>query len=266
MKTNQHNQQYTIELNGRRAGSLLGFMPPSRPAGDLVMSCGAGMSRDFYEWVSSGFSYTPPRRNGAVNPLPSSTGQRREFFNAVIAEVVLPALDKSLRMPAAMTVTVSQEADRLSPSPPGLVWTHPKPWFTSDFKLQIDGLEAECKHAASVGAVSGNTKVATDYFGSSRYPEKISGGPDFSKITVTLPVAAFDGFEKWNKDSVNRNSGSERKASLEYLSAGGGRPYFRLDFSGVGIAAVKRTAKNTTAVELYVRNISFTAQAAALSG
>jgi len=262
------HHQYNIELNGRRAGTLLSFTPPSRSGGDLVISCGAGMSRDFYDWVSSAFSHTHKRNNGAVNPSPSVTAaQRREFVDALIAEVILPALDKSVKIPAAMTVTLSPQLARLNPSPAGWVGTPSKPWFINDFKLQIDGLEAECKQVASVGAVWVRTQIKPYSIGSSRVAEKLPTSDAFSKITITLPAAAYGVFEKWSRDSVNGGiSGSKRKGSLEYLSAGGGRPYFHVDFSGLGIVALSHTAKGTTAVELYFGDISFSAQAAALSG
>ena len=77
---------------------------------DIKFDCGAGMSRDFYVWVASGFTEAARRADGIINPVPTTPGAKRlEFTGALIAAVALPQLDKSLKNPAMMTVKISPD-------------------------------------------------------------------------------------------------------------------------------------------------------------
>lgn len=289
---------YNLELSGRPAGGLLRFDAQTVHAGgDMTLDCGPGMSREFYEWVATAFSRTIYRKDGAVYGSGSATGglgypagagarrlaytspsaagaRRLEFARALVAEVVLPGLDKSAKERASMTVKLSPEDTVLTQSAAsGAVRASSKPWFGSDFKLQIDGLEAECKQVVSVATVSATTKISKDYIGAWRVPHKEPAGMGFSNLVIALPgegTPGFEkvilGFEKWFQDSIKGNSTNRKAGSLEYLSPGGVRAYFQLDFRGLGIVKLSVAPKARTHVELYCESMTFSAQAMACVG
>lgn len=264
--------RFDLDLAGRPAGTLLGFESPfAGSAGlgglDMTLRCGAGMSRELYQWLAAVFLRSHQRRNGAVYKAASfgagSGGARRlEFHDALVTEVSLPALDKSLKMPASMTVKLLAEhfAETVSSSPARRA---PKPWFASDFKLRIEGLDAECRQVVAIAAMSAKTGIVQHNLGSDRIDRIHPTKTGFSNLVLTLPGAGTPGadkavaaFNRWFQESVKGIS-AERRGSLEYLGPGGGRAYFRLDFSGLGI--FKMTTMGKTQVETYCDSVSFSA-------
>jgi hypothetical protein len=262
---------FNLDLNGRRAGMIRDVIGAFNGAAlqaaptDISVDCGAGMSRDFYVWVASGFTEAARRADGIINPVPTTPGAKRlEFTGALIAAVALPQLDKSLKNPAMMTVKISPDILRsTSLDPSSRVGPSFKPWFVNDFRLQIDGLEAACKQIASVSAVWRKTRISQRTFGTARAWENEPAGGEFSPIVITLPAAASDGFLAWMQSPAKGSSMWEKDGSLEYLGPGGGRPYFQLDLRDLGITRLSRTPRGAVKVEMYCEKISFFAQAAA---
>lgn len=262
---------FNLDLNGRRAGMIRdvigafdGAARQAAPA-DISIDCGAGMSRDFYAWVGGGFTQAAVRAQGVMQPVSATPGARRfEFTQALIAAVALPKLDKSLKNPAVMTVKFSPDTLRSTSFDPGSrVGPSFKPWFVNDFRLQIDGLEAECKQIASISSVSRKTRISQRAFGNSGVWENVTSGGDVSPIVITLPASASGGFQAWNQSSNKGAPIWERAGSLEYLGPGGGRPYFHLDLRHLGITQLNRTPQGTVKIEMYCETISFSALAAA---
>ncbi|MGD0359832.1 MAG: hypothetical protein ABSC93_03130 [Bryobacteraceae bacterium] len=262
---------FNLDLNGRRAGMIRdiigafnGAAPEAAPT-DISVDCGAGMSRDFYMWVASGFTEAAARASGAIEPVPATPGARRlEFTSALIAALALPPLDKSVKNPAMMTVKISPDILRsTSPDTSSRAGPSFKPWFVNDFRLQIDGLEAECKQIASVSAVSRKTRISQRASGASRAWENVVASGEFSPIVITLPASASDGFQAWVENSAKGGSIWEKDGSLEYLGPGGGRPYFQLDLRRLGVTRLSRTSRGAVKIEMYCEKISFFAQAAA---
>jgi hypothetical protein len=170
-----------------------------------------------------------------------------------------------------MTVGVQMETTGFVRSRVAPFRRSPKPWLVHDFKLRIDGLEAECKQVAGVGAVSAQTSVKKLWVGARRLPEAEPTGTGHSTLVVALPKAghhgldkATPGFRQWYEDSVKGRS-SGKRGSLEYLSPGGRHSYLRLDFRGLGIQSLT-LKQDSTHVAMYFESMSLSAQPAALAG
>ncbi len=73
---------------------------------DITVSCGTGMSREFYNWIKASFDHNYQRKNGAVITADYNYKEytRLSFFHALITEIGFPALDAASKDAAKMTV------------------------------------------------------------------------------------------------------------------------------------------------------------------
>src|SRR5437867_9201566 len=132
--TFKSTQNLLLEVDGRLAGRFSGFSGGSMQgevaefkAGpnlskhivnmkvqDMVMTCGTGMSRGFYDWIGSSFGTSVLRKDGAVVQLSQSQvpAGRLEFKLALVTGLVMPALDRLGNSSAFMMVTISPELTR----------------------------------------------------------------------------------------------------------------------------------------------------------
>lgn len=282
MGTQFLHSRFDLELGSRPAGTLLGVDAPfgkragaasgpyAPPADDfgvkMTLRCGAGMSREFYQWIGGTFARTVQRRSGAVSATELSGGNsaapahRLEFYDALIVEVQFPALDKGSRKQASMTVKLRAERSKLTSSKSPARQTS-KPWLMSNFRFRIDGLESACQQVASVSAISATNTVKSLRVGAERFEHLEPAGLEFGNLVIALPASgaaapgsAASGFKHWFEDETVRGRGAkERNGSLEYLSPGG-QPYLRLGFKGLGILGI--TQNGRTEVKLYFESVS----------
>jgi hypothetical protein len=82
--------KYNLELNGQPAGGLFDCRNVnSMPGGHMILECGVGMSRQFYDWITGVFSRQFLRSNGAVSsPSAGTAAERMEFSYGLVSQVV----------------------------------------------------------------------------------------------------------------------------------------------------------------------------------
>ncbi len=219
------------------------------------------MSAPFYGWLKSAFSQQTMRHDGVVAPF-SSGADRLEFRDALVKQVVLPELDRSVGHAAVMTVGIVHEGVQFTRSRPP-ARPHPKPWFVRDFRLWIDGLESDCKHVEAVSAVSANVSIKQLRIGPQRFPEALPTGVGYSRLVIALPNKATHGFQQWFELFI-KGAASSKKGSLEYLRPGGGHPYLAVGFHGLRIMGMTHKGA-LTHVTMANESMSFDAKPAALS-
>ena len=112
---------------------------------DLVLTCDADMSKDFYAWEKATFKpcCTKMELSSALTLLgvPSTP---LYCVNGLITEVGFPALDGSANSPAAVTVKVAPETETTQPASGSLSVANPatkRSWLRNGFRLQIAGCE-----------------------------------------------------------------------------------------------------------------------------
>jgi hypothetical protein len=294
-------QNYLLELHGRAAGRFFAFTGGgptaavlekpapgtiarkhilSRGYQDMVLTCGTGMSRGFYDWIGSSFGGASDRKDGAVVVLDNKQKPtaRLQFGQALVTSLVLPELDRSTGEAAYMTVGVSPEFTRSTAAEAGAelgvyISALPRAWNISDFRLWIDGLEADCAHVTHIGSLSLREKTVYDPSGESRELRQAPTGREYSNLVFRLPNMFADGFYKWFDDFVVKGNNSERNeknGTLEFFAPNSNTAYFGLKFSGLGIfkfgfGSGLRTKTNLpVTVEMYCENMKFYAGAAAV--
>jgi len=261
-------QNYLLEINGRPAGRFFDFAGGTAAADivqtsggfghkhvgsvkfqDMVLTCGTGMSGDFYKWIGDNLAGAPSRRGGAIVALDTkqAPSARLEFMHALISSLVLPELDAAGNKAAYMTVGITPEITRPTETEKSAtlgvyVSKLPKAWNISDFRLKIDGLEKECAHVKHIDSLKLGQKIVTDARGESREYTKEPTSTEYPDLVISLPESFATGFYSWFDDSVikgNIGPGSVKRGTLEFFAPNSSKPYFGLELTGLGIKAAQ---------------------------
>jgi len=235
---------------------------------DITLSCGTGMSPHFYEWIKAATDSQYERKNGQIvtcdeNFKPMSA---LDFSNAIITEVVFPALDAASKDAAKLTIKVRPEWTRMNARPGGSVsgmtnTKAQKKWLPANFRLQIAGLD--CTRVNKIEAITIKQKVVESPAGATRGYQKESANVEVSKLVFTLPEGQAESFYK---EAVGkRGPGNGKTGQLDYLSEDMREALFTLKFTELFVVSLtpdKTGAGNETIrrvkVEMYCERMQFT--------
>jgi phage tail-like protein len=243
---------------------------------DITISCAAGMSKHFYEWISDTLASkgAETRRNGAIKLVDFDYNIKavRTFTNAIISEVTFPALDAGSKDAAKLTLKFSPEVTRFKKGSGKVVNddanSKQKAWLPSNFRLTIDGLEAACAKVSKVEALTIKQKVAESPVGELRdlqiEPTKI----EFPNLKVSLADVNAEQFAAWHEDFVIKgNNGQEQEKSglLEYLDQTRSKVLMAISLKGLGIfkydldviTAGANESPTQAKIEMYCEKIEF---------
>ncbi len=246
---------------------------------DIIITCGAGMSKSFYSWIADSFNRKYSRKDGAIvgSDHHLAEASRLDFFHALISEVGFPALDAGSKEAAYMTVTLSPEYTRrqrgkgsqLASSSPKAQ----KQWLRNSFHLDIDGLD--CKMVTNVDAITVQQAVDEYGVGESRDYEKQPSYLNVSNLAIELPEAHADSFYNWIEDFVikgHSEQSAEKSGTLQYIAPNLKDVHFTLTFHNLGIfklsplkATSEKEGVRSVRAEMYCEAISFSYGAAAVS-
>jgi len=234
---------------------------------DIAISAGTGMSKAFYDWVSSTISDKGSKMSGAIDALDFNMKIRSEmsFFNALITEVGFPALDAASKDAAKMTVKFAPEFTRISNKGGGTVKAtlnqKVTKWLSSNFKLMLDGVDTS--HVTQIDSFALTFDVITNSDGNA-----VGRNLNVPNMKVRVPVAGAQDFIKWHQDFVidgNNGQEQEKTGSLSYLAPGLTTEIFRLDIGNIGIFALdydplveNSDALRKVTVQLYAETMKFT--------
>jgi len=207
----------------------------------LVVEFGLSMDKSIYDWISASWTKKYMRKNGAI----VTTDQRmnavsqREFFNALITEVGIPACDGSSKDPAYLTVKFAPEYTRISKASgkaDGGTKGKQKAWLTSNFRVKIGDLD--CTRIKSVAAFSVTQKVATDDIGDARDYQLEPGDLEFPNLAITLAESSAKGWFDWFDSFVlkgNNEDKKEKNGSISFLAPNLSDELLRIDLFNLGI-------------------------------
>ncbi|MFI5263995.1 MAG: phage tail protein, partial [Candidatus Kapaibacterium sp.] len=189
---------------------------------DITVNCGTGMSKGMYQWISDAFNHNYTRKDGAIIQADYNYKElsRLNFYDALITEVGLPALDASSKDACKMSIKIAPEWTRAKKGDSTKSITGPydntkqKIWLPANFRLKIDGLEEPCKRVNKIEAITVKQSSASSL-----------------PLKIYIPSGDAAPFYQWNQD----NSSVGKNGSLEYL-ADDGSSIFTLIFSSLGIA------------------------------
>lgn len=103
--------------------------------GEVTLTVGAE-SKGIYDWVAAAWAMNYQRKNGKI-VVGDTT---HEFFNALITETTLPAVDANSRAAVGMQVKFAPEYTR-QVKPTGGEPGSPKLWTANSFRFSVEGLD-----------------------------------------------------------------------------------------------------------------------------
>ncbi len=267
----------TESVNERMAGGY----PVRKHAGnvkvdDITVTCGTGMTKQFYEWIEDSMSYKHSRKDGAIVHTNYDFKEivRQTFQRALITEIGLPALDATSKESAKMTVKFSPEMSTLEYSggtrqvqPVPLSPPKQKLWTPANFRVRIHGLDDVCRNISKVEAISIKQNVVENTIGEKLIFDKEPAQIDFPNVILTVPESDAEKWYKWHKEFVIEGksySQSEKQGGIEYLSSDLGKTLFTLGLENLGI--IKFTPDKAESgsekirsvkIELYCEKMTF---------
>ncbi len=229
----------------------------------LILQFDLSLDKAIYDWIGTSWQGKHGRRDGRittydVNQKPLG---EQDFFQALITETTIPALDASSKDAAYLTLKLAPEHVKLKfgegAAPPALV-KNAKAWQVSNFALNIDGLE--CKRVSKIDALTVKQEITTEDIGISREPQK-SLPIDFPDLHVTFPVSDLQTWYNWFEDFVvqgNSDTAHEKTGNLVFLAPDRKTELARINFFGLGIYKLVTTMNDQQiAASLYCERMEF---------
>ena len=210
---------------------------------DITVTCGAGMSKDFYDCVQAMFTPKASVKDGSIKTVDFDRNivSELDFFQGRITEVGFPALDASAKGVARLTVKISPEYTRLKKGsgklpPPTGQSTAARQLNADNFRLTIPGLD--CTRVNKIEALTVKQKVSVDTTGEQRISKQDGGSLEVPNLVVTLSEATAQSFYDWHKSFVvdgDNGANKEKQGTLEFLAVDMKEVLFTLTFHGLGI-------------------------------
>ncbi|HEY2946882.1 MAG TPA: hypothetical protein VGJ53_00545 [Micromonosporaceae bacterium] len=248
---------------------------------EFGLPVGVAMSQELFGWVAGSWGAQPGKRDGAVLTLDHNLNIKTEaaFSGALITETTIPALDASSKDAGYLTVRFQPEQIDISAGGGklSLAMSKQKLWRTSNFRLEIDGLD--CTRVSKIDSFTVKREVvpATPPSPTTRRAARRPADPrtvvapagvgvslsagrvEFPNLVVTLSEVSAQTWFDWHESFVvngNNSDGFERSGSLTFLSADLKKELSRIDLHHLGIvrlAPVKGQASQVARViaELY---------------
>jgi len=236
---------------------------------EFVVQVGFSQSMKLYDWISQSWSMASPRVSGSIISVDYNLNAKSEqqFFNALLTETTIPAMDGSSKEPAYITLKFAPESTRLVKSSGKLTTEkmNQKVFLPSNFILKIDGLD--CSKVNKIESFTVKRGVVTDDIGSARDFLKEPGKLEFPNLKITMAEVTAQSFIDWHDSFVikgNNDESKERKGSLTLLSPDRKTELLTIEFFNMGIFRIQPDKAQANAdqikrltVELYVERMTF---------
>jgi phage tail-like protein len=218
---------------------------------DIVLTIGFEMAQNVYDWIAASWQMNYARKNGSIVVTDPSfvAKSERQFFNALITEVTIPALDAASKEAGYLTVSYSPEYTREVKAAGKLIAPKPaaqKRFLPSNFRLEIDGLD--CSKVNKIDSFTVKQTVTTDDIGDAREMQKEPGKLEFPNLRITLAESAAATWVAWFEDFVikgNCDDAHEKSGAIVFLSPNRQQELGRIVLHNLGIFALRRQAGTT---------------------
>jgi phage tail-like protein len=240
---------------------------------DFSIRIGLSMENKVYDWIVASWKANYQRKDGSVVVADHKGNAKaiREFYNAVITETTIPAMDASSKEAAFMTLKFSPEFTRFKKAS-GKVndslekGKHgQKKWLPANFRLEIDGLD--CTKVRKVDSFTVKKTAVSDDIGVARDQVREPGKLEFPNLRITLPESIAQSWFGWHEDFVikgNCGDDKEKNGALTFLAPTLKDELARVHFYHLGIFRIsadkpERQASQIGRVvaELYCERMEF---------
>jgi hypothetical protein len=223
---------FNLMLDGRSAGwsEASSNLPPGsqvKPSQTkVIIMASAGMSEGLYEWIRASFDTGHVTKSGEIHACDSDykSISMRQFVDASITSVTLPALDKASKRTANLAVEIKPKRVKShrgnGERREGRIALARKQWLASNFRLTIGDLPTARVHKVA------NITLKRGLFSQS--------DPDgLGRIKVTFPTQDLAEWQRWLK--VPR---SAPKRGMINVASSDGTQGYAVNFSGLRILRI----------------------------
>lgn len=197
---------------------------------DFSIQVGWTLSQALFDWIAASWTRNPRKSDGAILACDHNLAiqTERAFSNALISETAFPALDAASKEPATLTVRFSPETITPKPGTGKLTLGSlgkQKLWQTSNFRLEIEGLET-----GKVKAIDSFSIIRP----SGPEPAKI----DFPDLKISIAEPLAQSWIDWHADFVvkgNHEDKHEKNGKILFLAPDLKTQLARVDLHNLGI-------------------------------
>ncbi len=221
---------------------------------DMTMQVGLSMNKAFYDWITACWKGNFQSKNGSILACDSNFNilSQRDFFNALLTEVTIPAMDASSKDAAYMTLKISPEYTRYKKSSGKVtgIDTRQKLWLPSNFRLNVPSLD--CTRVSKIEALT---------------IRRTAGNISFPNLKITLAETTAQTWVDWHDAFVikgNSGDANEKTGSLVFLAPDLGTPFGSINFYNLGIFRLSLDSSDVTpdqvqhaTAELYCERMEF---------
>ena len=241
--------------------------PPKIEA--ITVETGLEMAKPWYDWISRTMNGEPLRKSGAVIELDQNSKEigRRTFTNALLSEIEFPASDATnAKDPWKLTVSFVPEQLQVVSGPgkqfPPAAKT--KAASTSNYRLNIQGLETATQKAAKIDAFTIKQQIIVGGLGASKVATLSPSYLEFPNLEVSVPEPFAGPLYGWIDDFVvkgNNGATKERPGLLEYLLPDG-KPFAAVQLYGLGVFKISTEGSTggdrprRTKVDMYCQKMT----------
>ncbi len=220
---------------------------------DITVSFGFNMAQNVYDWIAASWQMNYQRKNGSIvvtDPTFQAKSER-QFFNALITETTIPALDGASKDPAYLTVKFAPEYTRVVKASGKLTAgkaVAQKQFLPSNFRFELDGLDAT--KVSKIDSFTVKQTAVTDDIGDARDFQKEPGKLEIPNLRVTISEAGASTWVDWFEDFVikgNCDDSHEKSGAIVFLSPNRKDELGRVNLHNVGIFALRQQAATANA-------------------
>jgi hypothetical protein len=253
-------QHVRLLLDGAEAGVLKSMSsktvtpPPESPRdegaalnGELQLQFGLDMRTALYDWIDANLKQSGKPRSGVVVSYDASGNAtaQTEFSDAVLTELTIPALDAASKAAGFFTLDlVANVRSGAAPASKGIAKMKAKVWTTSQFRLEIDGLET--KRVSKIEALSLRT------------PASGAGGPLSvrSPLRVKANVADKPSWDKWQEASA-RGDAVKKEGRIVFLNADFKDTLAEIKLHGLGISSLGISSQSSGPAAMFEAELRY---------
>jgi phage tail-like protein len=208
----------------------------------ITVEVGMGMSKGFYEWIKQSFRHESMRKSGEIHAMDfdGNSQSLREFRDAYIQEVTIPALDAASKEPGYMTVKLAprEMVSRPGTGRPVAGTTQPaakhKQWLCSNFRVEIGDLP--CARVSKINSFIWRQGVIKDEVGQFREPTKHPAKVEVPSVKLTIVMADIGPWQDWVQRVTQGGpnaQGAQVDGAITFLAPNLGSELARIDLFGL---------------------------------
>ena len=161
---------------------------------------------------------------------------------AVLAETIIPTLDRASNSPTYVTVRLAPEITRDVTPPATLPPAGPAPpvSLSSNFRLNIAGLD--CTKVTKIDSFTVKPRLAGETLANGRYQDAIQAAPanllEFPNLQIELATVSEETWRAWFRSFVidgNSSAMNEKTGTLSFLAPNLSTVLATISFQNLGI-------------------------------